>query len=388
MAKLVKCFIIFSVFGTLAFAQLPNSSKALLHTQTARNIQPGQLDIYTNMNFFTKVGDFVGNIKPQNFSSTNYWLVAGNAVVSYGIIEHLDASLGIRLYQDTHYENEYNLPDDIFLTIRAGSFDFADRYFQAGIMTSFRFPTGEVHNYPFAEYSSGAFEYGFLGAVSFFLDPYLPERAFSMHFNMGWWNYNEAGDVLYEFKRNYGTHLKGDKLKASQSSKDLRMALAAVFPTQMFDFRVELSGILYLTDPPNFVYSAEEWAFLSPSLRYKPFKGVSFDLGADFRLSPSERQRTSGIPDVSTKLDLPGNYPAWKVHMGANLSLNLLSKKLGTVSDYESQEAKQKIELFESVLDEKQKAESIQSEIENLRKIRKEAEKEIEDLKKSLEEEQ
>ena len=38
---------------------------------------------------------------------------------------------------------------------------FAQRKVQGALMTSFRFPTGEKHNYPHAEYASGAVEYGF-----------------------------------------------------------------------------------------------------------------------------------------------------------------------------------------------------------------------------------
>ncbi len=164
------------------------------------------------------------------------------------------------------------------------------------------------------------------------------------------------------------------------------MALAGVIPTAMFDFRLEMSGILYITPPDNFVYSAEEWAFLSPSIRYRAADWLSMDFGADFRISPQDRQQTTAkIYDYSANLDLPPNYPDWKIHLGLNAALNLTGKGKAVSSDYVREEAKEKVDLFESVLDEKEKAKEVQQELENLRNVRKEAQKEIEDLKKELE---
>ena len=387
MKKPVMSLLLLLLIGGMLQAQLPNGNRALLHTQTAKSVEKGRLEIFTNMNFYTKAGDFIGLNKPVDFETVNYWLVAGNTVFNYGITDHFDAALGVRVYQDTHYPNEYNLPDDIFLTLKAGSFPFGRGHFNSSLMTSFRIPTAEQHNYPLTQYASGAFEFGFLGAVSFYLDPYLPERSFNMHFNMGLWNHNESGQTLYTYKNDYSGHLEGDELKATRSSMDFRMAMAAVFPSELFDFRVELSGILYLTEPNTFVYSAEEWAFLSPSIRYKPLDWISMDLGADFRISPKDRQSTSAeIPDFSGTIDLPVNYPDWKIHLGTNIALNLLGKSAYKTEDYAREKAKERIDLFESVVKEEEKAKEVQQEIENLRRVRKEAESEIEEIKKLLEE--
>ncbi|NOX89525.1 MAG: hypothetical protein GXO77_10895 [Calditrichaeota bacterium] len=394
MKKLILLALGITLLGTHAvFSQLPNADRTLMYTQTGNTIEPGRLFVYNEMNFYTKVGDFVGNLKPQNFQSVNYWLVAGNMAATYGIAEHFDATLGIRVYQDTHYSNEFNLPDDIFLTVRAGSYSFGYGFFKAGLLSSFRIPTGKKHNYPFAEYASGALEYGFLGALSFYIDPYFPDRSFSVHYNIGFWNHNEKGRTVYKYEKNYVDvngvfHQKGEELKGTVNSVDLRMALAAVFPSDMFDFRLELSGILYLQKPDAFVYSAEEWAFLSPSIRYKAAEWASVDLGADFRLSPAVRQWTNPIiPDLSQTLDLPKNYPSWRIHLGVNVNLQLTSGGVSKAEDlYQKEQIKENREFFETVLKEKQKAKSVQTEIESLRKLRKEAEKEIKELKKILEE--
>jgi len=386
MKKPVLSLIILFLLGGMLQAQLPNGNRALLHTQTANTVEKGRLEFFNDMNFYTKAGDFIGQTTPQGFKLVNYWLVAGNTAFSYGFTDHLDATFAVRVYQDTHSPNVYNLPGDLFLTVRAGSFPFGRGHFNSAIMTSFRIPTGKDHNYPFAQYASGALEFGFLGAFSFFIDPYLPSRSFNMHFNMGFWNHNESGKTLYTYHKNFMGHKKGEKLIATKSSKDFRMALAAVFPSEMFDFRMELSGILYITEPDAFVYSAEEWAFFSPSIRYKPLDWVSMDFGVDFRISPKDRQNTTAeIPDISKNINMPPNYPDWKIHLGANLSLNLLKgKHTYSAEDYAKEQAKERINTFESVVKEKQKAKEVQQEIDNLRKVRKDAEDEIETIKKEL----
>ena len=221
--------------------------------------------------------------------------------------------------------------------------------------------------------------------IIFYLDPYLPERSFNLHFNMGYWNHNESGSEIYKYHGNFAGHLKGEKLKATRSSQDFRMALAAVFPSELFDFRMELSGILYLTKPNTFVYSAEEWVFFSPSIRYKPLDWISMDLGADFRISPKDRQVTTDeIPNIASSVGMPGNYPSWKIHLGLNLGFNLSGKSTFQAEDYARKKAKQRVELFETVVKEEEKAQKVQEEIESLRRVRKEAEEEIEKIKEQL----
>ncbi|MEJ2053800.1 MAG: hypothetical protein P8X42_07770, partial [Calditrichaceae bacterium] len=194
-------------------------SRGLIHTQSARTFEKGQLEVQTNMNFFTRVTDYLGSDAQveQNFTAVNYWLVASNLALTYGIIDNLDFTIAPRLYQDTHYDNEYNIPGDIFLTLKAGSFDFARRHMYGAVLLSTRLATGEQHNYPFAEYASGAVEYGFKGALSYFMDPYLPDRSMNMHLNLGWWNHNEAGEVLYKFGN-------GNEILASTNSSELQYA--------------------------------------------------------------------------------------------------------------------------------------------------------------------
>ena len=381
MNRLLTVTVILFLLVSFSTAQLHNSTKTLIHTQTGKTLDPGKLSIFTNMNVFARAGSFIGDNPPDDFRVKDYWLIAGNVIMSYGIVSHLDASLGLRLYQKTNLDNGQNIPDDVFLTLRAGSFSFARGHFQNALLTSFRFPVAEQHNYPFAEYASGSLEYGFMYAISYFNDAYFPQRGFSVHFNLGFWNHNESGRTF--------TFDDGSEFEADRNSKEIRMALATVFPTRIFDFRFELSGMLFETRPNNFIYSAEEWAFLTPSIRYKALKGLDFDLGVDIRLSPGDRQwTTASIPDLSRELDLPGSYPDWKIQACANFSFDLFKKQksIRTVEDYRREEARQKIDFVEKVLEERESSRRTQSELESLRSVRKKTEREVEELKKIIDE--
>lgn len=380
--KILNFFLIMLIAFSVT-AQNPGitPSNGLFHTHTGMVVEEGMLQVKTNLNFFTKLGEYIGQgVTPANFSAANYWLVASNASVTYGFYKNFDFTAAIRIYQDTHYSNEFNLPDDIFLTLKAGSFEFGKRRFKGSLSTSFRLPTGEIHNYPFAEYASGAVEYGFLGAISFYTDPYLPERSPNFHFNIAWWNHNESGEVLYEYDN-------GTELEATKNSSYFKMALASVIPMGEFDIRFELAGALATTKPDAFVYSSEEWVFFTPSVKYKPLDWISMDLGIDLRIAPeNDRQWTSGVPDISSKLDLPRNYPPWKVHLGLNFNIPVTSSASKSLEDIESEEFEKRIDFYKLIQEEREKSSTIEEEIKMLRKERKEAEKEIEELKKMLEE--
>ncbi len=382
--KILNFFlIIFVAFSVTAQNPGLTASNGFFHTHTGRVIDEGVLQIKTNMNFFTKLGEALDNsLTAADFTAANYWLVASNLSMSYGFYNHLDFTAAIRIYQDTHYENEFNIPGDLFLSLKTGSFKFGKKRFQTSLMTTFRIPLGEMHNYPFAEYSSGALEYGFCGAISYYMDPYLPERAANFHFNLGWWNHNESGKVLY-------TDPDTDtELIATKNSSYLNMAFATVIPTGEFDIRFELSGILATTRPDSFVYSSEEWVFFTPSIKYKPFDWMSMDLGVDLRIAPkSDRQWTDKIvPDISEKLDLPKNYPPWKVQIGLNFNIPVSGRGTTSLQEIEAEQFEEKVEFYKLLQEEQEKSSDIEEELKMLKNEREEADKEIEELKKMLEE--
>lgn len=376
--KKISLLLLLFIVGA-AFSQPPNGSKSLIHTQSARTFESGRLEIHSDMNFFTRATEFIGSgTKPAGFTAVNYWLVAGNLTATYGILDNFDVTLSSRLYQDTHYANEYNLPGDIFLTLKGGSFAFANRKMYGAFMSTLRFATGEQHNYPFTEYASGALEYAFTGALSYFADPYLPERSFNAHLNVGWWNHNEASTVLYKFSN-------GNELKATKNSSELQYALGLNYPTALFDYRLEVFGSAFISQPDAFVYSRENYMYVTPSIRYKALSFLSVDLGIDIR-AMGTTDETSGVPNrTNPDYNLP-NYAPWRVHMGLNLTLLPFTSTSKSEAEVQHDEFNKRVEFFQKIVEERQKSEDVQEELDRLKDERKEAESELEELKQIMEE--
>lgn len=374
MKKLSLVVIVFLLLAQV-FAQYPGSN-SLMHTRTGRTLVKGGLEFHSDMNFYTKLGEYLGT-PPPNFSASNMWIVAGNITGTYGILDNLDLAVALRLYQDTHHPNEYNVPDDIFLTLKAGSFAFGKRKFVGSGMFNFRFGTGEVHNYPFAEYASGGLEFGVMTAFSYYSDPYLPARAFSGHLNLGWYAHNDAGKVVYE----RGTVQQ----KAGVNATEMQYALGFVYPVGALDFMLEAHGILYLEKPDTMVYSRENWAYITPALRYNAYNWLALDLGMDIRITP-DKNTTSGVRDPRTILDLP-SYSAWRVQLGMHFKILPLAPASRTPEEIQRDRFNQRVDFFQDIIEDRARVEDVQEQLDRLKKEREQAEKELQELKQILEEE-
>ncbi len=349
-------------------------SRSLIHVQSASTLDRGTLDLRTNLRFFTKVGDFLGQNKPANFSAVNYWDVQSNALLTYGVMEHFDATLMNRVYQDNHKPSEFNSPEDFFLDFKVGSFGLSNNRFHTGVQIPVRIPTGKDYNYPFEPYTAGSVEYGVTGLFSFFNDPYLHDRSFSIHVNLGWYNHNDAGEVLFE--------RGGTEFKADGNATVLNYGIGFNYPTEIFDLNLEIWGSGFIDEPDTMAYSRESFAFITPSVRFKPRQWFSFDLGIDIRVSGDDNTSSSLLPDPAQRLDLP-NYPAWKMYLGLNFRLMPLpgGDRPGRDSNVSS-----KVDFYERLLRERQNTRNIEDELRRLRREREQAEKELEELRQMLEE--
>jgi hypothetical protein len=353
-------------------------SKSLIHVQTARTFGEGWLVAGTDLNFYTKLGEFIGTA-PTDYAAANYWLVSNNIVLTYGIIDNLDLTAALRLYQDTNRPGEYNLPDDIFLNLKTGSFAFGGRRFYGSGMFKVRIGTGETPNYYFQEYASGGLEYGVMAAFSYHVDPYLPDRSFSTHLNIGWYSHNDAGKIVYENQNGL------NQQKARFNATELQYGLGFVYPVGEVDFMLEVHGINYIEQPDTMVYSRENWGYVTPSVRYKPFHWLRADFGVDISIS-SQENTTSGVPDSRLRLDLP-TYADWRVHMGLHFTLLPIGTTAQTPGEVERDRFNQRVDFFQSIIEDRDRAERVQEELDRLKREREEAEKELEELKQILEEE-
>jgi hypothetical protein len=377
--KRLSSLVILLLFASIALAQTPTTgSWSLLHTHTARTFEQGRLEIYTDLNFYTQLGDFLGSA-PADFAAVNYWVVASDVFVSYGIINNLDMSLGIRLYQDTNRENTANIPDDLFLTLKTGSFELGTRHLYGAGLVNFRFPTAELWNYPFVEYNSGNVEFGLMGAFSYYADPYLLSRKFSTHLNIGWYNHNDAGTPVYK------SETRKTEQKARFNASKLQYGLGFVYPVGMVDFMLEVNGISWIQQPDTMVYGREDFTYVTPAIRYKPYRWLYADLGVDIRIS-SDVDETRGVPKPTTELDLP-NYAAWKAWVDLKFTIFPLAPAEKTPEEVERDRFNKRVDFFQNIIEERERIDNVQEELDRLKREREEAEKELEELKQILEEE-
>lgn len=372
MKRISQILLINLMMLALTFAQAPSGSKSLLHMQTGRTFDEGRFEIRSDLNFFTKLAEDVNNLNPANFKAANYWLVNSGIALTYGITDNFDLTVAPGIYQDTHSQNEYNLPDDITVALKAGSFDFADRKMYGAVGLNVRFPVGDDHNYPFTYYASGAVEYGLNGALSYYTDPYLPDRSLSLHLNVGWWNHNEAGQELRP------------NMTSNVNSQELLYGFGVLYPTEMFDFILELTGSSFITKPEKFVFSREDWMYVTPTVKYKPLGWVNFNFGVDILLS-GDKDESAGLPKFEN-LDLP-NYSAWKAHLGIELTVLPITASSQSAAQVQKNQFNQRVEFFQQIIEEREKSENIKEELDKLKEERAAAEQELEELKQILEEE-
>lgn len=369
-----------TAFPETAIAQDAGGSKSLLRIQTASTLQPRRLDLRTNTRFFTKLGDFIGNTRPANFSAVNFWSVQGNALLTYGITEHFDATVNVRVYQDTHKENEANTPSDISLDLKGGGFQVGNNKMQVGGVFGLILPTGEKHNYPFEEYAPDAVQFRLTGLLSYYNDPFLPDRDYSFHANIGWHYYNDAGKVLFD-----STSFRPNQIVANTNASALKYGLGFSYPTELFDLNLEFWGSAFMSQPDTFAFSRESYAYITPSLRFKPRWWINFDLGLDLRVSNDTDESLPPATFSGGNLDLP-NYASWRMTMGLNLVIN------GGEYRYKSggagaEDVRDRVNFYDRLLKEREKARSIEEELRRLKREREQAERELEELRQLLEEE-
>jgi len=364
MKRFLISVLIIAIFVPLLYSQNPGTtgSYGIFHTYQSRSFHPGRYEVYTNANFYSK---------------SHAWLWAGNVAVTAGIFNNLDLALAWRVYQTTNFPNGTNAPHDLFFTLKGGNFTFQKGRYVLAIMGQGRIPVGKTHNYPFAEYASGSFEYGIKGGFSYYSNPYLPHRSVSVHYNIGYWNHNEQGKEV---------PLPDDtQFTATKSSSKLDMALATIIPLSSFvDLRFELYGWLFLTVPDGPVYSAEDYAIFTPSVQYRPLNWLAVDLGIDLRLNSGDRNRTSGAPPIDSPMGDLTNYPPWKVQIGLHFDLNP-KKKQDSLIDQDRADVKKMVDFYEMVEQEKEKSRQSEKKQQELSKDRREADKEVKKIKKSLE---
>ena len=368
-------YIIFFITGLLVSVTSQNKkgSMSLLTTNTARTLNPGQFTIDAGMNFFTKASAV------NTSAAFNFWQINGDIALSYGISEKIDIAIVSNLYQDTQ-GSEANFPSSIGITPKIGQLELSGRSFLMSANLGLVFGIGEESNVPFENYVSEGMTLDPSLTFSYYSDQFLPERAINVHLTLGYaLHFDKGNDISF-------TNVQ---YLATENSSKLRYSLGLVFPLELFDILFEIDGYTYGTKPSVYVYGREDRMVANLGFRYNVSNWLNFDFGLGFNVSEGAEETlntavATGPPVLLTSNSDLAGYSNWRGFMGFNFSLQSAGTYSTSRTEIERNEYQRRIQTFKGLIEEENNAEAIQKELETLKEERQKAEKELEELKKIL----
>jgi hypothetical protein len=294
-------------------ALFPVSGRGLSSLNAAWVQDRGQFSIkLTGASFYKTARKKQSAAKTPEFIT--FWDVQSGLAVHYSVSRRLELSLMQTIYQDTHHDGKGgNLPDDLFLMAKFGSYGGLRSKVKVGFMTGARLPLAKQHNVILEPYSAGSVELGVLGLFSYSKDVLIPENAFNLHLNLGVWHYNDTGKFL----------IAGDSESAVLNpSRALFWGAGFAIPSHEFDFTFEIFGRNFMVRPPETAYSREDFAYLAPGVKYHAAYWATLNVNLDFRIS-ADKHAARDIAGLNTpiKSELP-SYPGWRARFGARFALN------------------------------------------------------------------
>ncbi len=379
LKKVVVAVLLFSsVYYEQTYAQANvNGGRGLTYVRSAWNLAPGYLLMYGNTRFFGKVGKL--NLAQNITSAVTFWDVQGSVSFNYGISEHFELAFSPIIYQDTNRGGKgYNMIDDIFLSLKIGSYGKKGSSVSYGFDLSARFPTAKDHNIIFEPYSAGKVSFGFNGRLSYARDPLYPEDGLSLHLNLGYWNHNDVGQQLTNISPTV------DLVRVESPTQEFLYGMGIILPSDKFDFSMELYGNAFIQKPPPTAFSRENVAYLAPKVRYKAQRWLSLDMSLDIRLVGSNDETDYSLPGVNPLPDQP-NYPTWRMNLGAQFTILPTTVYSVSERDILMKKAETRRELFEQIIREQRETEAAEEELERIKEERRKAERELERLRRILE---
>lgn len=297
--------VILFVFTAAQAGVVINSGRGLPHTKSAFTTRPKQLWTMGQIRFWGKKAGFEYRSIGIESGST-FWVVQGVAGFNYGVSEHVSMALSPIIYQDVNDGGSDELFGDAMLDVKVGNYRIEKTNLTLGMNLGMRLPTGSHRNIIFEDYSSGRFEWGLTGLMTYRM--LLPDvnSEYRIHLNLGYWNHNDKGVMLVDDPELI------DLAKVKRNSQAFNYAFGLEFPTRFFDYGLEFYGLSWINFPPPAAAGRENNLFMNISVGYKPAVRFKFFTGLDLRLS-KDYEETVG--PRTTLSDLP-NYPGWRVYLG------------------------------------------------------------------------
>lgn len=266
--------------------------KGYLHTNAALLLPPGALDL----SFYAR--GYTTQIPASTNKSWTY-LSNGTSTIaaSFGFTRKLELGFTQILYQDlnlTYTENEQVtvlIPGDTYIRLKMGGWSVGEKGFFS-LMPALRYRVGKFHDIYLEPYESDAVEPEITMIYSYYWKPLYPDEDKSLHFNVGYLNHNDHEE------------------SPTSASQEVNYLVSFIYPFRIMDFGFEFYGTHFVKQPPVEVLGREDWAYITPMVRYKPFKGLQFTMGLDMLLLG---YINTSVPTTHTIYSNFPNYSKWRV---------------------------------------------------------------------------
>jgi hypothetical protein len=370
------------IFRFLLAAALPvlatpsRGGKGLIYLHSAAVLPKGYLEFHSGIRYFGKIADMGSSDRAYTL-----WDVQNDFSFTYGASRHVELAINPILYQDINrsggnvMKDQANMPDDLFLSAKIGSYSSLESPFVYGGLISLRLPTAPAHNVIYEPYSAGRVEVGLSALVSYFRNQAFPEMGWSASANIGYLNHNDVGKSL-------------SPNRSAPSPKHMSSEILAgwgfLYPAGSFDFSAEITARHFLVRPPETAYSREYMSYLTLGVYYKLYRWCTLEMAFDKSLFTGR--------DETVYRDIPPggpgfpNYPSWRGVLGVKLAVLPLSLYASEQSDLK-QKAKDRQAILEKMIEDQTDMQSAEQELTRIQAERRKVEEELERLRKLLESE-
>ena len=391
MKKLLFLFLLFSINYQI-YADQFFTGNSMLNTYLAKTLPLGYMQISTQGRIFRKADVWPGVALTD---------ASGIVGVNFGYNNHLEFGANLTFYQDINRYGKVvnsagqtvedskkidtNIPDATYLRIKysGNGWDFGNNYYGLwAVATSFRYISKEA-NIVLEPYSSSTMQTNVTGIFSFYFDQLYMEEAQSAHLNLGYILHNDA--PVYSTFGGIG-----------DGSMEFTYALGYKYPIGYFDLNLEMMGsAIFNIDESNKKahYSTEPYIYVTPSVKYKAFAGLDFDLGCDilaYTTYANYGETKSAESPLQSKT-MP-YYASWRALMRMNYTPSTPYVDIPTFSSASSvknrvsnsRQVSSRRELFEWLIEEPDRVEYIDMKLDKLRNERKSIEENINKIKNEM----
>jgi len=367
--------IVLAINSVFLYAGSEQGNRGPIYLSTAWNLVKGDVTCQGNSRFYFNNKTFTSANSPT--TAVTFWDVQGGLTLNYGLAKHYQLGISQIVYQDNHKSGRgYNLPDDLFLKFKLGSFPEEPGPVKFGAALTTRLPIAKYHNIQLEPYSAGRVEFGLIGLVSFSQDQIHPEEGINAHLNLGIIDHNDNGKVFSE---------SGIQYVNPGHSREIFGGAAFIFPMTKFDFSVELYGNYNISKPPPAAFSRHNYLYITPAVTYNAFYWLSFACGFDFRLTKNQSSKSNLLPVLTAEV-LP-TYPTWRVNF--SVRVNIVSKLKGRFEEKQKVDSippdKKKKGVYEEIASERKQIENAEMELQKIREERKKMDEILMRLRRALE---